>query len=87
MKQIILNYLSVFVLPLILGGCIRFFCRKWSKAWLITAFFALLTIIALVFACNPPVLGSELYALRAIQLGCLTAASLIVGIIFRHKKK
>ena len=86
-KQIILNYLFIFVLPLISGGCVRFFCRKWSKAWLVTVVPALLTIAAYVAACNPPVLGSELYGLRTVQLCCFTIASLIVGLIFRKKKK
>ena len=86
-KQIILNYLVIFVLPLISGGCVRFFCRKRSKAWLVTVAPALLAIAAYVAACNPPVLGSELYGLQTVQLCCFTIASLIVGLIFRKKKK
>lgn len=86
MKQILFNYFIIFVLPFVLGGCIRFFCRKWSKAWLITAISAVSTIIAYVVACNPPVLGNEGYGLRTIQLCCFTFASLLVGIVLRKKK-
>lgn len=86
-KQIILNYLVIFVLPLISGGCVRFFCRKWSKAWLVTVVPALLATAAYAAACDPPVPGSESYGLQTVQLCCFTIASLIVGLIFRKKKK
>ena len=86
-KQIFLNYFFIFVLPLILGGSIRFFCRNWAKSWLISLFAACLTIIAYGIACNPPILGNEGYALRTVQLSCFTVASCATGLFLRQKKR
>lgn len=77
--QIFLNYLVIFVLPLLFGGALRFVCRRFSKAWLITVISTILSLIAWIVALNPPVIGSELYALRTIQLVCFTAGSLLAA--------
>lgn len=87
MKQIIINYFMIFILPIILGVCVRLLCRKWSKAWLITVISAVLTIIEVIVAHDPPVSGSEVYALTAVQLFCFTITSLIAGIVIRKIKK
>ncbi len=86
-KQIFLNYLVVFVLPLLLGGGLRFFCYKFSKAWLITVAAMVLSVAAWFVAMNPPVLGSELYALRTVQAVCLTIGSLLTGLFVKIRKK
>lgn len=85
MGTIILNWSSVIVLPLLLGGAVRFVCRKNSKAWLITSVAALLSVAAFVIAQNPPILGSELYGLRTVQAVCFTLGCLVVGLIVRKK--
>ena len=80
-RQVLLNYLFVFVLPLVFGGALRFACRKYSRAWLVTAIAAVLSLAAWVIARDPPVRGSELYGLCTIQLVCCMTGSLLVGLL------
>ncbi len=89
MKQIILNYVSIFVLPILAGFAVRFFCRRLKKAWLVTAAGAVLTVIALIVALNPPIAGNEGYGLITVSAACATAASLITGLVCRliNRKK
>mgnify|MGYP001069942776 CR=1 FL=1 len=85
MKQIILNYLVIFILPFLLGGVLRFALRKRTKAGLMTAAAALLSLAAWTVARNPPVLGSELYGLRFFQAACFTTGSLLIGLLLRWR--
>ena len=93
MKQIILNYLYVFILPLLVGCLVRLLCCKWSKGWLITAAAAALALIAFIVVLTVPNRGSELYGLRFVQAACLLIGSLLVGLIIKlrahgaHRKK
>ena len=86
MGQIILNWLAILFLPLLLGAAMRAACRRFSKAWLITAAGALLSAVTWFTACHPPILGSELYGLRTIQAVSLTSGSLAAGLALRLKK-
>ena len=45
MKQIVLNYLGIFIIPFLAGTLVRFLFRKYSKAWLITVITALLALV------------------------------------------
>jgi hypothetical protein len=79
--QIATNYLYVFILPLLFGGILRFACRKFSKAWLITVATAILSLVAWIITLNPPIIGSELYAIRTMQSVCIMIGSLLVGLL------
>ena len=79
-------YIVFMIIPLLLGALVRLWLRKSKKGWLLTAFFALFTAAAIIVAYNPPVIGSELYGLRALQLGCVTLGAAAAGIFIRSKK-
>ncbi len=79
-------YLLAVVLPTLLGAGVRFFCRKFSQAWLITLSAALLTFAAWVIAQNPSVRGSEVYGLRTIWLMWFAIGSSLVGLLTFRKK-
>ena len=77
----------IIVIPLIFGICARFVLRRYRYGWAVTAIAAICTISAWYVYCNPPVLGSELYGLRAVQASCFTFGALAVGIISKIKNK
>ena len=77
------NFSYIFILPLILGGLIRFLLRKRSKAWIMTIVFAVGAFAAYLVAMDPPVAGSELYGIRLMQSFCLFNGSLITGCFVR----
>lgn len=85
--RIFMNYMVIFVAPLLFGGMLRFFCRRFSKAWLVTVIALVLSAAAWVVAMHPPVLGSELYILRTVQAVCFTIGSLCVGLFIKAKEK
>lgn len=86
MKQLALICLVFFVLPLLMGGALRFALRKRTKAWLMTAAAALLSLAAWAVVRNPPVLGSELYWFRFFQAVSFTAGSLLIGLLVRWRR-
>lgn len=81
------NYMVIFAAPLLFGGMLRFICRRFSKAWLVTVIALVLSAAAWVVAMNPPVLGSELYILRTVQAVCFTIGSLCAGLFIQVKEK
>ncbi len=85
MKQIVINWLFVFILPLVLGAALRFACRKRKKAWLLTLAAAVLAAAACAVACAPPVSGNEAYGIRTVQAALFAAASCLTGILTRKK--
>ena len=85
--QLFLFYLVIFVAPFLFGEMLRFFCRRFSKAWLVTVIALVLSAAAWVVATHPPVLGSELYIFRTIQAVCFTIGSLCVALFFKVKEK
>lgn len=80
MRQIILNWLYVFIGPPVLGLALRFFCRRRKKAYLITICLLLLTAAAWIVVWTVPSRGSELYGLTALQASLAAAGSLSAGI-------
>ena len=82
-----LNIFYIFIIPLIIGGLIRFIQRKHSISWLATILLAAAAFIAYLIAMNPPVIGSELYGIRMMQCICLFNGSLITGCVIRLKNK
>ena len=77
----------ILVIPLIFGICARFVLRRYRYGWCVTLIAAICTISAWYVYKNPPVLGSELYGLQAVQSSCFTLGSLTVGSIFKIRNK
>ena len=70
MGQIILNWLAVLFLPLLLGAAMRAACRRFSKAWLITAAGALLSAVTWFTACHPPILARDRAGAASEKIAC-----------------
>lgn len=86
MTQIILNHLSLWVLPILAGFTVRFLLRRMKHGYLVTIAFAVATLAAWIAAGTIPSHGSELYSLQAVQAANLFAASLLTGLTLRKKK-
>ena len=87
MKQIVLNYLVIVIIPFLLGALIRFLFRKRSKAWLVTAITAFLAVAAFIIERTVPNHGSELYALLVVQAVCLLIGALLIGAVTRMMRR
>ena len=87
MKQIISNYLSVFVPPIIIALIVRILLRRFDKAYLATVAFALLTVVAWIAAQVIPSHGSELYGLMAVEATTAFVTSLLTGLVLRLKSR
>ncbi|MBR2504121.1 MAG: hypothetical protein IKB62_08375 [Oscillospiraceae bacterium] len=73
----------ILIIPLIFGICARFVLCRYRYGWAVTVIALICTLSAWYVYLNPPVLGSELYGLRAVQASCFTLGALAVGIISR----
>ena len=82
-----MNYLFIFVIPLLFGFAIRFLGRGMVKAYSITAVFAGIAVIAWIVARVVPTHGSEQNALLAVQASCAAAASLLTGAVVSLMRK
>lgn len=87
MKQIIINYLVILVLPLVIGLATRIILQRFNKGCFATILFAILTAIGWCVAITIPSQGSELYGLLAIQATAAFASSLVTGLVLRLKQK
>ena len=87
MKQIIINYLFVFGLPIIVGMVVRILLRQLSKAYFTTIAFAVLTFVGWVVAIAVPSNGSELYGIWATQATVAFVSSLLTGLVLQSKSK
>lgn len=87
MKQIIINYLFVFALPLIVGAVVRILLQRFSKAFFTTIAFAVLALAGWVAVHAVPSNGSELYGLLATQATVAFASSLLTGLVIQSKFK
>ena len=87
MAQIVWNYMAIFIIPILVGFIVRFLLRKRKKAWLVTAAGAVLSLIGLIVALDPPVSGNEAYGLLTVAAACSTAASALTGLIYRLATK
>ena len=77
----------ILIIPLIFGICARFVLRQYRYGWGIILIAAICTIYAWYIYFNPPVLGSELYGLRAVQASCFTLGSLVIGTIIKVRNR
>lgn len=87
MAQIVWNYMAIFIIPILVGFIVRFLLRKRKKAWLVTAAGAVLSLIGLIIAINPPVSGNEAYGLLTVAAASSTAASALTGLVCRLVRK
>ena len=87
MKQIIINYLFIFGLPIIVGFTIRVLLQRFIKAFFVTAAFAILTLVGWVVVNAVPSHGSELYGILAMQATSAFVSSLLTGLVLRMKSK
>lgn len=85
MEQVIWNWICILALPLLVGAAVRFICRKFAKAYIITIIAAILSVLALIISKNPPVNGSELYGILTVMAVSFTVGSFVVGLIARVK--
>ena len=71
MIQILLNYLYIFVLPLLFGALLRLIAGRWKHAWLVSPAALLLAAALVAYASTNPIPGSEGPGIRALQALCL----------------
>ena len=87
MKQIIINYLFVFGLPIIVGLGVRILLQRFNKAYCVTVVFAVLALVGWVVVNVVPSHGSELYGILAVQATTAFVSSLLTGLVLRLKSK
>ena len=87
MKQIIINYLFIFGLPIIIGLAVRILFQRFNKAYFATVVFAVLTLVGWVVVNVITSHGSELYGILATQATVAFASSLLTGLVLRGKSK
>ena len=85
MAQIILNYLYIFIIPVIIGFAIRFFTRKTKWSYWSTVFFVVLSFVAWTIGYVVSLKGSELHGILALQATAAAIGSLVTGIAVRLK--
>ena len=87
MKQIIINYLFIFGLPIIVGLAVRILLQRFNKAYFATVVLAVLTLVGWVVVNVVPSNGSELYGILAIQATVAFVSSLLTGLVLKLKSK
>ena len=87
MKQIIINYLFVFGLPIIVGLGVRILFQRFNKAYFTTVAFAVLALVGWVVVNVVPSHGSELYGILATQATVAFVSSLLTGLVLKLKSK
>ena len=87
MKQIIINYLFIFGLPIIVGLAVRILFQRFNKAYFTTVAFAVLALVGWVVVNVVPSHGSELYGILATQATVAFVTSLLTGLVLKSKSK
>lgn len=77
MEQIIENYISIFLLPVIFGSAMRISLRRSKRAHRCTGASILVAIVMWTMACIVPTHGSEGYGIIALMYSMFS-----VGMIF-----
>lgn len=86
MRQIIINYLTIFIFPAVLGGLLRFIFRNKTKGYLVTVLLFCISIGLILFALLVPAHGNEAPGLTAVSSVIAAGTCLICGIIIRLNK-
>lgn len=84
---VVFIYGYLFVLPVLAGSLLRLACRRFRRGWVLTAVWALCAAAMWLVSLFPPIRGNEQYALRAVQLTCAAAGSLLTGLVCRKRKE
>ena len=87
MKQIIINYLFIFGLPIIVGLAVRSLLKGFNKAYFATVAFAVLALAGWIAVNVVPLHGSEMYGILATQATIAFVSSLLTGLVLRLKSK
>ena len=87
MKQIIINYLFIFGLPIIVGLVVRMLLQRFNKAYFTTVAFAVLALVVWVVVNVVPSNGNELYGILATQATVAFVSSLLTGLVLKLKSK
>lgn len=87
MKQIIINYLFIFGIPIIVALAIRILLQRFHKAYLVTAAFAVLALAGWAVVNVVPSHGSELYGILAVQSTTAFTSSLLTGLLLRLQSR
>ena len=87
MRQIIINYLFVFGLPIIVGLAVRILLQRFNKAYFATVAFAVLALAGWVVVNVVPLHGSELYGILAVQATTAFASSLLTGLVLKLESR
>lgn len=87
MKQILLNYLAVFVLPLLFGALLRLAAGRRKYAWLVSLAALLLAASLALYASTNPIPGNEGPGLRAVQAAIAFIGALVAGCVFRFRQR
>ena len=87
MKQIIINYLFVFGLPIIVGLGVRILFQRFNKAYFTTVAVAVFSLGGWVVVNVVPSNGSELYGILATQATVAFVSSLLTGLVLKLKSK
>ena len=87
MRQIIWNYMGIFVIPMVIGFVVRLLCHRITKAHFVTIGLLLLTVAAWAAAYVIPSHGSELYGILALMVTSAAIGSLLTGFVIRMKHK
>ena len=85
MKQILLNYLGVLIIPVLIGFIVRFLFRRAKKGYLVTVAFACLTVIGWTVYYAIRTRGGELFGIWALMITSAAAASFITGFAMSRK--
>ena len=86
MKQILLNYLAIFVFPLFLGALLRLAAGRRKYSWLVPLAALLLAAALAAYASMNPIPGNEGPGLRAVQAVSLSAGVLVAGCVLQFKR-
>lgn len=87
MRQIILNYICLILIPMMAGFLLRFLFRHSKKAYLISLCLTVLSAAAWIAAYTIPSHGSERYFVYALMITSAATASLLTGVIICLKRR
>lgn len=85
--QIFLNYLTVFILPAVIGAAARLLFMKAQRGWIVSLVFTCLSVGAGTAVLVLPGNGNEAPGLLAISALTATVTSLIIGLILMLIRK